>query len=105
MMIAEAPQPSGGFVLLILLLVLAVVAVHVVVVTLGCLWAWRAARGSRMATAGLLVVGALEALYLGFAFPTLLRGEPNYYLGWVAVPAALQAALYAGARLTRSPGP
>ncbi len=69
-LVTDASIPRGAVVLdigcrsgaLILLLVLSVLPVHVLVVTLGCLWEWCAARGSRMAGGGLLVVGALEAL-------------------------------------------
>jgi hypothetical protein len=48
------------------------------------------------------LTGELEAVYFGLAFPTLLRGEPNDHLGWVAVPAAVQVALFIGARSSRS---
>lgn len=103
-MLAESPQPDGGLVVVILVVLLGVLVAHVAVVALGCIWAWRAGRGSRLALVGLAIVGALEVLYLMGAVPGLLWKEPNYYLASAALPLAAQVALYAGARAGRGTG-
>ena len=84
-MLAETPQPSGGL----------------VVVGLGCFWAWWAGRGSTAALVGFVIVGAVETLYVTAAVPTLFRGEPNYYLAAAALPLAAQVALYLVGRTRR----
>ena len=100
--LAETPQPSGGLVVVILLFLLAVLLAHLVIVGLGCFWAWWAGRGSTAALVGFVIVGAVEALYLTGAVASLFRGEPSYYLAAAALPLAAQVGLYLVAR-TRGP--
>lgn len=102
LVLAETPQPTGGQVLVLLLILAGVLIVHVAVVVLGCVWAWKAGRGSASALIGLAVVAALEALFVLVAIPSVVRGEPNYYLAWAAVPLVAQLALWAGARARRA---
>lgn len=96
-MLAETPQPDGGLLLILILVLLGFLVAHVVVVSLGCFWAWRAGRGSQSALAGFLLVAAVEGLFIGIAVISLLEGSLNLYFGSAVVPLAAQVALYVGA--------
>lgn len=104
LVLAETPQPSGSLVFLILLVLLAVVVVHLAAVILGSVWAWRAGRGSQPSLVGFVLIGSFESLYLLGTLSSVVQGEPNLYLGWVAVPLLAQIVLYIASRRTRAPG-
>lgn len=74
-MLAETPTFTSGEILLILLVLVGVVAVAVATFALGCLWAWRAGRGSKPALVGWVVVASLEVLFLLPTLPGSLKGE------------------------------
>jgi hypothetical protein len=103
--LAETVSFTEEEILVIRLVLLGILAAHVVVAGLGCFWAWRAGRGSQPSTVAWLVVLAIESMYLAMALPSLLRGEPNFYLGGAAVPLAAQVLLFLGARKRTRTGP
>ena len=74
-MLAEAPTFTSGEILLILLVVVGVAAVAVATFALGCVWAWRAGRGSKPALVGWLAVASLEVLFLLPSLPGLFKGD------------------------------
>ena len=84
-MLAETPTFTSGEILLILLVLVGLVAVAVATFALGCVWAWRAGRGSKAALVGWVAVGSLEVLLLLPSLPAVLRGE------LVALPVPLGA--------------
>lgn len=101
-MLAETIKLSGGEVLVVLLVLLGILAVVAAVVVLGCVWAWKAGRGSELALALWIVCASLEALALLGAAPSLIKG--NFFIVGPTGALGLQAALYFGAR-TSAGGP
>ena len=96
--LAEAVSFTEEQMLVILLVILGILAAHVVAAGLGCLWAWRAGRGSQLALVGWLAVLGLEVLYVLMAVPGVLQGEPNAFLMSAALPLGAQAFLFARSR-------
>ncbi len=95
-MLAEAVSFTEEEMFVILLVLLGMLAAAVAVVVLGCIWAWRAGRGSQLGLAGMIVVMALEASVFMPAAAAALGGNP-----FVILPAgalAAQTALYLVAR-------
>ncbi len=84
-MLAETPTFTSGEILLILIVLVGLVAVAVATFALGCLWAWRAGRGSKAALVGWVAVASLEVLFVLPSLPDALRG------GLFAVSAPLGA--------------
>ena len=90
MILAESVSLDGGALLVILVIFLALMAVWCAVMVLGCVWAVRAGRGSRLALAGWAVVALIELLPAASAIGSIL-----------ALPAlvfVLQVGLYFWAR-------
>ena len=95
-MLAETVSFTEEEILVILLVLLGMLLAAGVFVTLGCVWAWRAGRGSQLALAGAITVVTIEAIVLLPTLPAVLRGDL-----FVVAPAgaiALQAVLYFVAR-------
>jgi len=100
--LAETIKLSGGEVLVILLVLIGMAVVAAAFLALGCVWAWRAGRGSQAALAGWIVCAVVEGLLLLQVIGSLFQGRPNF-LG--AVPAgalAAQVGLYLAARAPRA---
>ena len=98
-MLAETPQLIDGEVLVFLLVLLvAMLLATVAVFALGCLWAWKAGRGSQPALVGWILVASLEAFALLLGVLSLLDGTVNLFLTAPLGALAVQAALYAVAR-------
>lgn len=95
-LLAEAVSFTEEEILVILLLLLGMLLAAVVFVALGCVWAWKAGRGSQLALAGAITIVSVEALVLLVTLPSVLSGDP-----FVVAPGgalALQAGLYFVAR-------
>ncbi|HUS62594.1 MAG TPA: hypothetical protein VMY34_10385 [Acidimicrobiales bacterium] len=60
MFLAEANPISGGLLFLILVVMLIVIATGLALAIAGCVWAYRAGRGSRLSRVGLGVAVAVE---------------------------------------------
>lgn len=104
-MLAETPQPDGGLLLVIILVVLGILAMAVATMALGCLWAWKAGRGSQLALGGWVACFTVEGFILLFAVGGLVSGKPHLLLFAPALAVAAQVALYLGARGHPRPGP
>jgi len=96
-MLAETVKLSGGEVLIILLVLLGMLAVVLAVVVLGCVWAWKAGRGSETAKVLWIVCASLEALALLSAAPSALFGR-SFAAVFPAGALGAQLALYFGAK-------
>lgn len=72
MILAETVSLDGGALLVILVIFLAVLAAWCAVMVLGCVWAVRAGRGSRLALAGWGVVALIELLPAAGALGSIL---------------------------------
>ena len=95
--LAESPTFGGPEILFILLVLLGILAVNAVVVTLGCVWAWRAGKGSRRALVGWIIIGSVETLALVASIPDLISGASRFVVLPLAV-IALQVALFLSGR-------
>jgi hypothetical protein len=90
--LAETVSFTEEEILVILLVLLGMLLAAVVFVALGCVWAWKAGRGSQLALAGAITIVSFEAMAFLAALPSVLSGD-----FFVVVPAgalALQAILY-----------
>ena len=95
--LAEAITFTEEEILVILLVLVGILVVGVVVVVLGCIWAWMAGKGSVLALVGFLVIASLEAPLLLASIPGLVTDLNLAVLGPLAV-LGLQVALYLGGR-------
>lgn len=105
MTLAETPQllNGGGLLVVLMLLLLTATALGSAAV-LGCVWAYRAGRGSRLARDGWVAVALAETLLQLLLATSIPEGGVTV---WSAVPAgllALQVALCVGGR-RRRPAP
>jgi hypothetical protein len=103
--LAETIKLSGTEVLVILLVLVGILAIGVAVLGLGCLWAWRAGRGSQLALAGWLVCGTLEGAVILVSLVDLVRGRINPLPSIPAAALAAQVGLYLAAREKPRPVP
>jgi len=103
--LAETIKLSGTEVLIILLVLVGILAIGVAVLGLGCLWAWRAGRGSQLALAGWVVCGTLEGSVVLLSLVDLLRGRVNALAIIPAAALAAQVGLYLAARDQPRPAP
>jgi hypothetical protein len=103
--LAETIKLSGTEVLIILLVLLGSLLAVVAVMGLGCLWAWRAGRGSQLALAGWVVCGTLEGSVILLGLASLLRGQVNAVGTVPAGALAAQVGLYLAARGKPRPAP
>jgi len=101
-LLAEAVSIDGGTLVLILVIALAVLALAVGVAVLGCVFAYRAGKGSSAAMIGLIIIGVLEAFSLLSATGNLLRGDFNLFSTLALIPIAAQIGLYLLGRSRRS---
>jgi len=92
------PQPDGGLVLILILILLAMLLAAVATVALGCLWAWKAGRGSQLGLCGWVVCAALEAFVLLFAVGGSSLASPTSCSSHLPLPLQLRVALYLRAR-------
>ena len=98
-MLAETPQLIDGDVLVFLLVLLvAILLAAAAVVALGCLWAWKAGRGSQPALVGWILVASFESYLLLHGVLILLGGTGNLFLIAPLGAIGVQGALYAVAR-------
>jgi hypothetical protein len=95
-LLAETVSFTEEEILVILLLLLGMLLAAVVFVALGCVWAWKAGRGSQLALAGFITVLAFEGMAFLPALPALLNG--NFVVVVPGGAIALQAVLYFTAR-------
>ena len=94
-LLAEAVSFTEEEILVILLVLLGMLLVAVSAVVLGCIWAWRAGRGSQLALGGFAAVVGLEALATVARLPDAVGGDVAMA---PAAVIALQVALYLTAR-------
>lgn len=104
-MLAETIKLSGTEVLIILVVLVGILASGLAVLGLGCLWAWRAGRGSQLALAGWVVCGTLEGAVVLLSLVDLLRGRINPLPVIPAAALAAQVGLYLAAREKPRPAP
>jgi hypothetical protein len=84
---------------LMLSIVIGLLAIHIVVFVLGCLWAWRAGRGSAAAVGAWILVVALESFYVAVALADQFLWDDSYVLLFMPlVPLLIQVALCTSAR-------
>lgn len=100
--LAETPTFGGPEILVILLVLLGILAASAAFVTLGCVWAWMAGKGSQRALVGWIVLGSLEVLLLAASIPDLVSGASRFVVLPLAA-IALQVALFLRGR-SRAPG-
>ena len=94
MTLAEVVQLTDGqvaFLILILVLLLGVVVLCCVAVVLGCVWAYRAGRGSSRARHGWIVVGSFEVVALLLPIAGRFGGGFDFLM---LGPLAAQGALF-----------
>lgn len=101
-MLAETVSFTEEEILVILLVLVAILMAAAALVGLGCLWAWKAGRGSQAALVGWSIVGALELLAAAAALPSLVTG-PQPFVSAPAAALAVQVSLYITAK-RRGPG-
>ncbi|MEO5679000.1 MAG: hypothetical protein ABIS47_04945 [Acidimicrobiales bacterium] len=104
-MLAESIQLTNAeatALLLILLALLLIVVAMAVLAVLGCVWAYRAGRGSRRARQGWIIVGTIESLTLLLSVPSALGRHLSISMLFPVLALAAQAALH---QLGRSRGP
>ncbi len=104
-LLAEAVSIDGGTLVLILVLFFAFVGVTVGLAVLGCVWAYRAGKGSASSRTGLICIGVLEGFALASIGLSLLRGGFSPFSVAVVVLVAAQIGLYALGRANRPPSP
>lgn len=95
--LAESIQLTNAeaTVLLLVLLALLLMAVALgVLAVLGCVWAYRAGRGSRRARQGWIIVGSFEGLVMLGFLPALVGRHPNLLVLVPIVALVIQVALY-----------
>lgn len=89
MELAEGPQISGEVMFLILAVMLAMVLAGIGMVVLGCIWAYRAGRGSPTSRVAFGVVAVVEALLfvmsltensVGYSLLVLLAVQGAFFL-------------------------
>lgn len=104
-MLAESVSLSGSEVLVILLVLLALLVATIATAVLGCLWAFRAGRGSPLALVGWLLVAFVEVIAMVPALADLRFGAPSM-VGFAPLGAlAAQVALYVRGKAARREGP
>lgn len=79
--LAETVSFTEEEILVIMLVLLGMLAVVVAIAVLGCIWAWRAGRGSQRALIGFVVVASLEGMASLAAVPALLEDRSLVFIG------------------------
>lgn len=95
--LAETVSFTEEEMLIIMLVLVGILVATVAVVGLGCLWAYKAGRGSQAALGGWLIVAALEVVALVASLPGLASG-PSLLLSLPTGALAAQAGLYLTAK-------
>jgi hypothetical protein len=96
--LAETVSLDGGALLIGLVIALLALAVLAAVVTLGFVLAPRAARGSRAAIAGWVVVLAVEGLLCAGSVAAVIRGNLSMFVFLFPAVVAGQVACFVAAR-------
>lgn len=94
MILAETMKLDGGTMFVILVIFLGIAAVICAVFALGCVWAYRAGRGSQLALIGWGIVASSEALIVVVTTPGMIGRGFNWLVLFPAGALVGQAGLY-----------
>lgn len=99
LMLAETISFSDEEIMFYLLVLLAMLMTYVVVTALGCVWAWKAGRGSQPALVGWVLVGSMEVVLGGPGlFGALVERGVLVVLALPMVALGVQVALFLHSR-------